>query len=91
MKLDRSVKRQKLEEAITFFEKDAEGVQFLHSNTVVVSINIANYDIHSIPIDNESSADVLFYDAFSKMNVSSDRLGRLDFSLVGFIGDAISI
>ena len=82
------VKRQKLEEAITFFEEDAEGVQFLHNDMVVVSLNIINYDVCYILIDNESSINILFYDVFSKMGISSDRLGRLD-SLIGFTKDTM--
>ena len=59
-------KRQKIEESITFTEEDAQGVQFSHNDVVVVSLNIANYDVRRILVDNGSSADILFYDAFSR-------------------------
>ena len=80
-------KRQKSEEAIIFFKEDAKGFQFLHNDAMAVSLNIVNYNVHRILIDNESLIDILFYDAFSKMDIFLDRLGRLDSSLVGFIGD----
>lgn len=36
----------------------------------LVTLNIVNYDIHHILIDNRSSLDMLFYDAFIKMGLS---------------------
>ena len=49
-----SLKRQKVEEPITFTEVDTQGVQFPHNDAVVVSLNIANYDVRRILIDNGS-------------------------------------
>ena len=48
------LKRQKVEEPIAFTEEDAQGVQFPHNDAVVVSLNIANYDVRRILIDNGS-------------------------------------
>ena len=42
-------------------------------------------------IDNESSIDILFYDAFSKISISDDRMGPISFSLVGFTSNVVSI
>ena len=56
---------------------------------VVVSLNIANYDVRRILVDNESLADILFYDAFSKMSILDGRLGPISSPLVGFTSDAI--
>ena len=58
---------------------------------VMVTLNIANYDVCRILIDNRSSTDILFYDAFSKISIPDNRLGPMNFSLVGFIGDAILV
>ena len=73
-----STKRQRSKEAITFSEEDTNGVQFLYNDVIVVSLNVANYDVRRILVDNGSSADTLFYDAFSKIKISLDWLGRLD-------------
>ena len=67
------MKRQRAEKPITFTEEDARGVQFSH-NVVVNSLNIEDYDVHRILVDNESSIDVLSYDAFSKMLISDSQL-----------------
>ena len=54
-------------------------------------LNIINYNIHHLLIDNESLIDILFYDVFSKMNIFSDQLGKLNISLIGFTGDTILV
>ena len=66
---------QRTRELITFTKEDAREVQFSHNDVVVVILNIINYDVRYILIDNESSTDVLLYDAFSKMGILDDRLG----------------
>ena len=43
---------------------------------MVVTLNIKNYDVHHILIDNESSIDVLFYDALS--NGHTVRMNGMD-------------
>lgn len=50
-----------------------EGIQILHDDTIVVTLIIANYDIHRISIDNGSFTDILFYNTV-KMNLSGDHL-----------------
>ncbi|KAK3012697.1 hypothetical protein RJ639_009853 [Escallonia herrerae] len=42
-------------------------------------------------IDNEGSAEVLFYDAFKRMNILTDRLQNMDTSLYGFSNNPIAI
>ena len=58
---------------------------------VVVSLNIADYDVHRILVDSGSSTNILFYDAFSKISIPDDRLGPISFALVGFTGDAMLV
>ena len=84
-----SPKRQKVEEPITFTEEDTQGVQFPYNDEVVVSLNIENYDVRRILVDNESLADILFYDAFSRMSTLSDHLRPICSPLIGFTGDTI--
>ena len=56
---------------------------------IVITLNIADYDVRHILIDNGSSTDVLFYDASSKMSILGDRLGHVNSPFVGFTGDAV--
>ena len=39
----------------------------------------------------EVLADVLFYDVFSQMHISLERMSRMDTPLVGFTKDAVSV
>ena len=86
---DEEVAKKWTGELITLIEKNAQGTQFPHNDVVVVNLNIANYDVRRILIDNGSSTDILFYDAFLKMGISTDRLGKIDFPLIEFIENAI--
>ena len=56
-------------DAITFTDKDARGIQTFHDDAVVISLIIANYDVKRVLVDNGSSANMLFYEAFQKMNL----------------------
>ena len=58
---------------------------------MVVSLNIANYNVCCILVDNESSINILFYDIFSKVGIFLDQMGWLDSLLVGSIENAIPI
>ena len=66
------VKKAKLEDAIIFTEQDAEGVLTSHNDAVVVIVNIVDYNIHRIFIDNGSLVDVLYYFIFSQMRFTPD-------------------
>lgn len=48
------------------FTEDDQGIQFPYNNAVVVSLNIRNYDIRRILIDNENSTNVLYFDVLLK-------------------------
>lgn len=77
--------------SIVFSKEDDDGIQFPHNDAIVVTLNIKNYDIHRIFIDNESSMDVLYFDAVLKMRISLECLVWVNFSLVGFVGDTIQV
>ena len=50
---------------------------------------MVNYDKHFILIDNKSSTDILFYNTFARIDLTRDRLKRLDPPLVEFFENAI--
>ena len=51
---------------------------------------MVKYDVKRILVDNESFADILFYDAFQKMNML-DQLKQVGTLLVRFFGDSIAM
>lgn len=74
---------------IVFFKKDYDDVQFPHNDVVIITLNMENYDIHRILVNNGSSTDVLYYDALLKIGISPEQLVRMSFLLVGFMEDTI--
>ena len=52
-------------------------------------MNIANYDVRRILVDNGSSADILFHDVFSRISTLDGHLGPISSPLVGFTDDAV--
>lgn len=64
---------------------DAKNIHTFHDDTVV------NYDARQILIDNRNYADIIFYNIFSKMNFSRDRLQKTGSPLIEFSGDTVSV
>ena len=77
-----TVKRSRLEveqeKAIIVIEHDAEGVLALQNDAVVVTVNIADFNVHHIFIDNKSLIDILYFTVFTQMGFTPDQLSRFD-------------
>ncbi|KAK3017191.1 hypothetical protein RJ639_007842 [Escallonia herrerae] len=69
---------------ITFFDDDSKGIKTPHDDPLVITIKAGNFDVKRVLIDNESSAEILFHDAFKKMNIPTDHLRKMDTPLYGF-------
>ncbi|XP_059654529.1 uncharacterized protein LOC132301280 [Cornus florida] len=74
---------------ITFSDEDMKDVQQPHDDPLVVTMMIANYNTRRILVDNGSSADIIFLDAFSKMKIGKEKLRPTRSPLVGFTGDKV--
>ncbi|KAK3013960.1 hypothetical protein RJ639_008506 [Escallonia herrerae] len=70
--------------AITFFDEDSKDIQTPHDDPLVITVRAGNFDVKRVLIDNGSSTEILFYDAFKKMNIPTDRLRKMDTPLYGF-------
>ncbi|KAK3041885.1 hypothetical protein RJ639_002167 [Escallonia herrerae] len=81
-----STKKQKKEPAqtISFSDDDVGDTRIPHDDPLVVTLRVGNFDVKRILVDNGSSAEVLFYEAFQRMNIPSDRLRKIDTLLYGF-------
>ena len=49
---------------IGFSEEDARRLHHPHDDALVVSIRVEDYNVHRMLVDNDSSADILYYPAF---------------------------
>ncbi|KAK3003068.1 hypothetical protein RJ639_018812 [Escallonia herrerae] len=79
-------KKQKKEPAptISFSDDDVGDTRTPHDDPLVVTLRVENFDVKRILVDNGSSAEVLFYEAFQRMNIPSYRLRKIDTPLYGF-------
>ena len=71
---------------IGFIEEDARRLHHPHDDPLVVSIRVGDYNTYRVLVDNESSADILYYPAFQQMRIEKERLIPTNAPLVGFGG-----
>ncbi|XP_077251544.1 uncharacterized protein LOC143890746 [Tasmannia lanceolata] len=76
---------------VTFTDADYGMIYRQHDDTVVVQLTIANCNVERILVDTGSSVNVLHQDAFAKMDISSDRLEPVDWSIYGFSGGEVKV
>ena len=55
----------------------------------MVSLQIGDYNMHRVLVDNGSSADILYYLAFQQMRIDRERLTPTNAPLVGFEGTRV--
>ena len=74
---------------IGFIEEDARHLHHPHDDPLVVSIRVGDYNTYRVLVDNESSADILYYPAFQQMRIEKERLIPTNAPLVGFGGTRV--
>lgn len=60
-----------------------------HDYPMVITAIIGNADVKRVFVDEGSSADILFYDAFRKMEFTNKDLKSYEFELVGFSSEHV--
>ena len=74
---------------IGFSKDDARRLHHPHDDALVVSLQIRDYNMHRILVDNGSSADILYYPAFQQMRIDTEQLTLTNALLVGFGGTKV--
>ena len=74
---------------ITFSEKDAYHVRHPHCDALVINAMIANNNVHKILVDNKSSVDILYFQAFEIMGLKVSDLKPSPNPVYGFTGDSV--
>ena len=59
---------------ISFIEEDAKQLHHPHDNALVINLTIVDFNTQRVLMDNESSADILYYSAFQQMRIGRKRL-----------------
>ena len=71
---------------IGFSEEDARRLHHPHDDALMISLQVGDYNIHRVLVDNGSSADILYYPVFQQMRIDREQLILTNASLVGFVG-----
>ena len=74
---------------IGFSEEDVRRLHHPHDDALVVSIQIEDYNMHRVLVNNGSSADILYYPAFQQMGISRERLISTNAPFVDFGGTRV--
>ena len=74
---------------IGFSEEDAQRLHHPHDNAIVVSLQVEEYNMHRVLVDNVSSANILYYPAFQQMRIDREWLVPTNAPLVGFGGSRV--
>ncbi|XP_028056782.1 uncharacterized protein LOC114260794 [Camellia sinensis] len=81
-----TMKKEKTEvkDVLTFSRKDLERIQMPHNDALVVTLHVKDFDIKRILIDQGSSVEIMYYDAFKQMKLEDKDLAHVTSLLVGF-------
>ncbi|XP_058070962.1 uncharacterized protein LOC131220001 [Magnolia sinica] len=74
---------------LTFTEDDARRIQHPHDDALVVAMTIANHKVYHILVDTGSSADIIYSEAFERMEILRSRLRPVKTPLHGFAGERV--
>ncbi|KAL0374129.1 UNVERIFIED_CONTAM: Retrovirus-related Pol polyprotein from transposon gypsy [Sesamum radiatum] len=78
------------DEGITFSSKDLIGKGEPQDDPMVVKLDIANFVVHKVLIDNGSSADIIFWNVLKRMGLENSNLDPVQTPLVGFGGGEVA-
>ena len=67
-------------------EEDARRLHHPHDDSLVVSIQVGDYNTHQVLVNNGSFVDILYYPTFQQMRIEKERLILTNAPLVGFGG-----
>ena len=74
---------------IRFSKEDARRLHHPHDDALVVSLQIKDYNMHRVLVDNGSSVDILYYLAFEQMRIDREQPAPINAPLVGFEGTKV--
>ncbi|XP_011090633.1 uncharacterized protein LOC105171273 [Sesamum indicum] len=80
----------KKKEEISFSSKDKQQEIESLNDPMVIRMDIANFIVHKVLVDNESSADIIFKDVVKRMGLEHAKLEPVKTLLVGFGGSEVT-
>ncbi|KAJ4958152.1 hypothetical protein NE237_025263 [Protea cynaroides] len=86
---DLTHKKSRMRDLFIFSDDDLISVISLHKDALVIIAVVSDFNINRILVDTRSEADILYYNAFLKMDFTNDMLRPSVYSLTGFIDDLV--
>ncbi|XP_017411652.2 uncharacterized protein LOC108323671 [Vigna angularis] len=74
---------------ITFTNADFHAPDPDHDDPMVITANIARYDVGKVLVDQGSSVNILYWSTFQKMDLSEDLIAPFNEQIVGFSGERV--
>lgn len=71
---------------LTFDARDINLRSAPHTDALVISCNVAGWELHKVLVDNGSQADIIFMHAFDQKGINHSLLQHTDNLLYGFVG-----
>ena len=76
---------------LVFTKTNLQDVVPHNNDPVVFSVVTVGRKVHRVLVDQGSSADVMFWSTFNKLQLSPDQLRSYDGCLYGFVGDQVEV
>ena len=86
--IPKRLKKETTEEII-FTDRDLEGVQLPHSDALVITMQIGDFEVKRILIDPGSSAEIMYDSLFKGLGLGQKDLDRKVDPLYGFSGESM--
>jgi hypothetical protein len=83
--------KKEITEEIIFIDRDLEGVQLPHSDALVVTMQIGDFEVKRILIDPGSSAKIMYDSLFKGLGLGQKDLDRKVDPLYGFSGESVML
>jgi hypothetical protein len=85
--LERPIKTSRNESIVlTLSEEDDMGISLPHDDGLVITLTVANHDVHQILVDNGNSANILYWPVLQQMKINRDIMKPIHSPLVSFTG-----
>ncbi|XP_047167338.1 uncharacterized protein LOC124836257 [Vigna umbellata] len=75
---------------ITFTDADFHAPDPDHDDPMVITAEIARYDVSKVLVDQGSSVNILYWSTFKKMDLSEDLIAPFNEQIVGFSGEKVN-
>jgi hypothetical protein len=75
-------------QVISFSDKDLTDVQMPHSDPLVITLRIGNYDVKRVLIDQGSFAEVMYKGLYEKLGLKEADLDNFSSPVFGFTGES---